>query len=103
MSSPQERLDKIQSNPLECMNIAADVMELLQTEMHDAPSLKAKVEQFLKKIIDSQVSPPATLSPTLMMCTVYLPRAPHTLHLRILCSLLRDKLMKVFVRSQQGA
>eukprot|EP00892_Ulva_mutabilis_P012577 jgi/Ulvmu1/9692/UM055_0030.1 len=54
MSSPQERLDKIQSNTLECMNIAADVMELLQSENHDAPSLKAKVEHFLKKVIDSQ-------------------------------------------------
>lgn len=55
MTSPQARLDKIQSNTLECMNIAADVMELLQTESHDAPSLKAKCEQFLNKIIESQV------------------------------------------------
>lgn len=62
MSSPQERLDKIQSNTLECMNIAADAMELLQTENHDAPSLKAKVEQFLKKVIDSQVHRPPAAS-----------------------------------------
>lgn len=55
MTSPQARLDKIQTNTLECMNIAADVMELLQTESHDAPSLKAKCEHFLNKIIESQV------------------------------------------------
>lgn len=55
MTSPQAGLDRIQSNTLDCMNIAADVMDMLQTESHDAPSLKAKCEQFLNKILDSQV------------------------------------------------
>jgi hypothetical protein len=60
-SQLSQQLDGVQENVIECMNIAADVMDLLADGKESDPSFKASCERFLERVAASQVPQPAAV------------------------------------------
>lgn len=51
-----QQLDGVQENTIECMKIAADVMDTLANGKESDPSFKANCEKFMERVAASQVT-----------------------------------------------